>query len=229
MDEARWQSLIEALRDIDDVDRAVDACLALAEEADEEDLPRLYDLIDSDDFFIRECAADPLARLAGPEALPYLLDAQIRGWQEGHDNDGIHTILLGFIQTYPAESETMLRDFFDSQKPDERRAAACGWDWLEKHVSPEPLLAALNDPSPHVRATAAGSLGSFDGHPEVIEALIPKLQDPDRQVRVSTASALGYLKNPQAIPALKNALKDPSMRVRSFAEEALKKLTAAQD
>ncbi len=230
MDDTRWKSLIEAMQDVDDVDRAVEASLALAKEADQEDLPRLVDLIDSDDFFIRECAADPLARLARAKALPYLLDAQIRGWQEGHDNDGIHTILLDFIQTHPAESENILSNYFDSQLSGERRAAAWGWGCLAEWVSPAPLLAALNDPSPHVRSTAAGSLGSFEGHPEVVKALIPGLQDPNAQVRVSTAAALGALGDPGAIPALKTALlEETSMRVRSFILIALNKLAGDQE
>ncbi len=221
----RWQELLHALQQVDDVDRAVDACLALAEEAGQEDLDRLFSLLDSEDFFLRECAAAPIARLVGAQALLDLLKAFTRGRAEGHDNDGLSSILIGIFVDQPLRSRDILSDLFSSADPRDRQNAAWGWGFLEETVGAEPLLAALGDAVPGVRTAAAGSLGSFQGQTRVVEALMGCLEDAAGAVRAAAASALGWLGDPRAIPALQSALKDPEDRVQDRARCALDRIT----
>jgi len=89
-----------------------------------------------------------------------------------------------------------------------------------------PLVEALRDPSAEVRAEAAFGLMGFYS-PSAREA-VPALsaafaQDPDRQVRINAARALGLM-GPVArdvVPALRAGLRDPDTGVRDAAAEAL--------
>lgn len=56
------------------------------------------------------------------------------------------------------------------------------------------------------------------------EFLTKGLRDPDEVVRIEAARALGRVKNPDAIPALQPALRDPSWRVREQAMESVRQL-----
>src|SRR5690242_16926551 len=58
----------------------------------------LYKLLKSDSFFVREVAADPLARLEGAAALPTLFDALEMGEEQGHDNDGLVNTIIGTLE-----------------------------------------------------------------------------------------------------------------------------------
>lgn len=86
----------EITADLDARDTAV--CVAAAarlhREAEQSDISRLLGLLESNDFFVREAAAWPLAELAGPQVLRELLMAYQRGFDEGHDNDGFTAALL---------------------------------------------------------------------------------------------------------------------------------------
>lgn len=88
-----WNEIVSGLSN-PDVPTCVAAASKLYADATPEDIPRLLSLLDSDDFFVREAAAGPLAALAGPAAQPQLLKAYQRGFDEGHDNDGFSAALL---------------------------------------------------------------------------------------------------------------------------------------
>jgi HEAT repeat protein len=224
MKKERWQALITALSNPDEVEKAVQACLALAEEADPEDIPRLYQLLESDDSFFRECAADPLARLAGIQALPALMNALTKGREEGHDNDGLCTIVGDLLQRHPKKAFPLLSEMLQSSQAAERENAAWGWGYIAANAPAAPLISALRDSSPHVRANAAGSLASYPEHPRGIPALLTLLNDPNPQVRISCIAALRYVGGKEVIPALEEKLADPSDRVRRFAQTALEKI-----
>jgi HEAT repeat protein len=80
-----WNEIVSGLSN-PDVPTCADAASKLYASATPQDIPRLLSLLDSDDFFVREAAAGPLAALAGPAVLPQLLKAYQRGFDEGHDN-----------------------------------------------------------------------------------------------------------------------------------------------
>lgn len=222
-----WEQILADLRGAeDDVDRAVAACTALDVVADESRLSELRRLLtDGDDFFVREAAAVPVARLEGIRALPALLHAQQRGREEGHDNDGLNTVIVGVVESEPSEAASILLGMLAEPSEDSRCSAAWLLGFLVGFVSPGPLLDALGDPSPNVRSDAAGSLSGFGRTASVVDALIHALStDVDDQVRVSAASALGYLGDKRALPALQLALGDPADRVRSFASDAISRI-----
>jgi HEAT repeat protein len=106
----------------------------------------------------------------------------------------------------------------------ESRMTAC---WLLGRWSDEaalgPLVAALHDPDPRIRAEAAKSLGTLD-NPRAVPDLIAVLQaDADADARLSAAYALGPLGDRRAVGPLLAKLADTGeeSRVRGFVAEAL--------
>jgi HEAT repeat protein len=59
---------------------------------------RAWQELNDKDFFIREAAAWPLAGLAGVSALPQLLVALQRTFDDGHDGDGFQTALIELVE-----------------------------------------------------------------------------------------------------------------------------------
>jgi HEAT repeat protein len=130
MDQRQWQSLIEALRDVDNIDSAVAAAAQMQARASTEDVPRLVDLLADESFFVREAAAWPLSDLGRVDLLPQLLAAYNRGLAEGHDNDGFSAALIDLVQSKPAESQAQLSSLTSSADPELRKSAA----WLLEFV-----------------------------------------------------------------------------------------------
>jgi HEAT repeat protein len=94
----------------------------------------------------------------------------------------------------------------------------------------DPLVSMLADESPAVRARAVWSIerAITDGDlprpaagPEVTEALVGLLVDPDAEVRAGAATALGELEGPAVGEGLVVALSDCEAGVRSAAAAAL--------
>jgi HEAT repeat protein len=223
MTTSEWERILADLRAEDDVDRIVRAAEQLDALADQSHISDLHRLIQDDDWFIRETAAAPLARLEGARALPLLFHALTRGQQQGHDNDGLSTTIVSVLEEHRQACAPLLLSMLADPDPAKRAHAAWGLGWQPPEVACVPLLTALRDPDANVRGAAAGSLGSckVDG---ITDALLPLLYDSDEQVRVDVAAALGYRGDTRAIPALQIALHDPSERVRSFAKYALERL-----
>ncbi|HTC88587.1 MAG TPA: hypothetical protein VK686_09840 [Bryobacteraceae bacterium] len=117
MSDEDWRDLINALRDSDDGACLAAAAARLHKTATAEDLQRLLDLLKDDDFFVREAAAWPVSELAGPSALRELLLAYQRGIDEGHDNDGFATALIGVVEKDKSTSRQMLRALADDTNP----------------------------------------------------------------------------------------------------------------
>src|SRR5437879_8945327 len=97
LSDTEWNSLLAILRG--DLELEEEDVLAAAERltatADPSRIPDLYVFLrEKGNFWLRELAAEPLARLEGIRALPALFKAQQLGRQERHDNDGLDTILV---------------------------------------------------------------------------------------------------------------------------------------
>jgi HEAT repeat protein len=97
------------------------------------------------------------------------------------------------------------------------------------------LIAALNDPDPLNRASAAAKLGdrgAAKATPAVVQALADAVADADDKyldTRINAAEALGKF-GPvaqAAVPALKKAGASQNQYVRAAATEALKKVENA--
>jgi hypothetical protein len=110
MDEARWHELEAAVRQVDDVERYVEAARQLEDESTIEDVPRLRGLLEDPSFAVREAAAFPLAYLLGPACLRDLLVAQIKGEREGHDNDTLNAAIGEVLSLDESGSSAVLSE-----------------------------------------------------------------------------------------------------------------------
>jgi MFS family permease len=73
-------------------------------------------------------------------------------------------------------------------------------------LSSNELIEALEDPSFTVRQEAIHSIGRMPAENELVDALIRVLEDPESELNISAARALGRIGSPRAIPALRRTL-----------------------
>ena len=85
------------------------------------------------------------------------------------------------------------------------------------------LLEGLNDPSYQVREAAAHGLASRR-QPEVVEALLARLEQDDTLIRPSVIWALGELQAAGAVEMLEGLLAAPDRHARAQAALALGKI-----
>jgi HEAT repeat protein len=227
MPKTNWSQLIEDLRG-EDIDRLVNAYQKIDEVADKSHVPELYSLLNDENFVIREAAASPLARLEGAKVLPHLFQAYTRGFQDGHDNDGLSATITDLLEEKAEESAPLLLEMLQSSDSETRANAAWALGFTASQIKPNVLLDLLEtENNPEVRLAVIGSLSSFTGSSEVAEKLISLLSNTDEQVRINVISSLGYLGNKMAIAPLKELLNETTnSRIREFIEYALKNLGA---
>lgn len=145
---------------------------------------------------------------------------------------GSEAVLLhARISKFPQSSQTSLaplqreiekqRARLSSADTEERRDAVMRLGAMARSDSSRVAVAALNDSSVIVRATAARAVLSLPA-PEAAAALLPLLQDKDEFVRRETAYALGETRSRTAVEALATALaRDKEAGVRGAAAVAL--------
>ncbi|MDX1418246.1 MAG: MFS transporter, partial [Candidatus Promineifilaceae bacterium] len=68
------------------------------------------------------------------------------------------------------------------------------------------LIEALGDPSFSVRQEAIHSIGRMPAEDELVDALLGVLEDPESELNISAARALGRIGSPRAIPTLRRTL-----------------------
>ena len=227
MSPLNWAQLIRDLRNEDKVDLAIRASETISAIADESHIPDLYVLLDDESFFVREAAADPLARLEGVKVLPALFRALTRGVQDGHDNDGLSFTISELLDMNRAAAAPVLLSMLEAADDPETRAhSAWALGFVRPEITAEPLLTLLSDPVAAVRAATAGSLSSFKNDQQVGDALIQALADSNEHVRISAAAALGYLGDKRAIQPLRDLLKVSGGNTREIVQYALKLLGA---
>jgi len=117
MSDEEWEELTHTLRDSDDAASLAAAAARLHTKATAQDLPRLMSLLRDDDFFVREAAAWPISELAGPSAIRELLAAYQRGIDDGQDNDGFATALIGLVEKNKSASKRVLQALADETNP----------------------------------------------------------------------------------------------------------------
>jgi HEAT repeat protein len=226
---ANWERIVADMHNVDDIDCAGAACRALDAASDETRLPQLHQLLTGGKyFFVREAAAFPIARLEGLRALPQLLYALELGEEEGHDNDGLQTVVTGLVKSDPMQAAPRLRRMLRGRSERQRAQAAWLWGYAAKALTPEPLFPLLTDPSPRLRLAAVGSLGSFKGRDDVFGKLVRALDDPDIRVKCSAISALGYYRDPRALAPLRAMLVGAHATVQSSVRFALRALGKVQ-
>jgi hypothetical protein len=127
---AEWNRTLADLRSLDR-ERSVKAIRRLNESADKSDLPRLRRLVvEGEDFYVREAAARPLARLDGARALPLLFEALNKGRRENHDNDGLDDTIVGLLQSFPRKVAPLLFRMSASTRDEDRANAAWALEFL---------------------------------------------------------------------------------------------------
>lgn len=227
MKKQKWSQLIEDLQS-PNTNRAVRACEMIAQLADESNIPELYSLLNDESFFVREAAAFPLVRLEGARALTALFQAYTRGFQEGHDNDGLSMTIIELLEAKPEEVAPLLLDMLKSTDHETRANAAWALGFTASQITPDVLLKQLETESvQEVRRAIIGSLGSFHESSEVIRKLIEQLNDSNEQIKIEAILALGSMGNKVAVAPLKEVLeKSNNGRVQEFAKYALKRLSS---
>jgi len=137
----------------------------------------------------------------------------------------------GFVRATAARCLGELREASAAAPLGERLASDP--DWHVRRLAAEALAAiggaeavaalvlALEDPVRSVRLAAVAGAGELD--PEAAFDVLARivLDDPDWEVRVQAARAIGRSKRPEALPTLEAAQKDPNEFVRAAASAAL--------
>lgn len=103
---------IRFLETSDDVDACQEAFGKLNDSVTEKDLPLLLAALESktSNFAVRESLAEPIIRLAGARALPELMVALRRNFEEGWDNDLFQTLLMDLAESDPQGLKAKLEE-----------------------------------------------------------------------------------------------------------------------
>lgn len=98
---------------------------------------------------------------------------------------------------------------------------------LEDPRALDPLVAAMDDPNPLVRAEIASALGRFRREDAALAPLLRMLGDSDPLVREMTVGALERLGHREALTALRRAVEsEPADYIRSAINKAIETLEA---
>ena len=205
---------------------------------------------------IQRAAAARLARIAGPDDVPFFLDLlerhtdsevfkaalfflgnRMRAEQAleklfsmlTHPNDEVReAALAACIALQSPEAAQHFKTLFQAEDPQLRAMAvyALGRQSIADNL-PE-LRLALEDETPQVRKIAVETFGaSGELGKNYLAILLPRLHDENRDVRLTMVSLLGRSNAPEALPHLLSALDDQDDWVRIRAVEGLGHLKAS--
>ena len=107
MNSALWKEIIASVQPTDG-SLPTPAEDRLRDEATIEDIPKLLEVLRSDNAHLREVAVMPLIELAGPRVLPELFEALQRGLDEGRSESRFFGALLHLPELFPAETRSVL-------------------------------------------------------------------------------------------------------------------------
>lgn len=166
---------------------------------DEDRIRRLTPLLEDGDPSVRAAAAESLARAPAGRGLPLLQEHLSRG--------GVAPEVLRAMGGLGSEACAALTPLLADADPGVRAAAA---DALARCAGPEladrlsRMLAAETEPT--VRAALLRAYGHAAGA-AAVERLSAALSDPDADVRLAAIEALGATGAPDALDALRSALR----------------------
>jgi HEAT repeat protein len=171
---------------------------------------------------VRRSAAEALGQIATlDQALDPLAD------QQDEESKAVRWAVDNALErmTPNGAAEDFL-PLLEDDDPHERMSGVVALKWVAP-TDPETTIFLLErltkDEHWRVRTSAANSLGRIGGDdPEVIEALVDRLDDGHEEVRVSAAEALGHIgtPDPAVLEALVGKLEDRVPRVRAAAARA---------
>ncbi|WP_376792449.1 HEAT repeat domain-containing protein [Thermoflexus sp.] len=169
------------------------------------------------------------AQMAALRADPEGLHALARALLQDSDPDLRAWACRILVEIPDATSIPELLDALEDPDPAVRAAAAWAFGVRPWKEGADLAISALQrhlEDAPWVAWVAAEALARYGE--AALEVLKESLRHPHPQVRVLAARALARIASPQSIPALMAALEDPSLLVRHFAEEGLKRLWEGQ-
>jgi len=172
-----------------------------------------------EDEDVRGAALRALGRIRDPAAIPELIGAL--GMPEAALPQRIAEILVRFGD---AAVEPLCAEVRNPDSETRRMWAAEILGWLGNREAAIPLIDALGDVNPEVRAKAAGALGKLLEARAIDQLLEMLLSDPIPFVRTRVAQALGAIGHPRVVDHLVQVLKDPEWWVRIRAIEALEQI-----
>jgi HEAT repeat protein len=213
-------------------------------------VPKLLDLLESQDPGIREIAVLALGRFNTKEYIPQLVQAlndptiRVRkavvrslgeiGYQE------IIPYLLKMLDRRGEEYDERMfstaafalakLDFeqaFSHPDAEVRKAAIYLLEKQNPEIALPRLKAALKDTSFYVRGQAIGMIGQLKAK-ELIEEVFQALDDPDTIVQFQAASTLGQICSAEIIPKLIKKLKTTESKTRRAVVDTMRNLDSEQ-
>jgi HEAT repeat protein len=153
--------------------------------------------VKDEDSDVRGAALRALGRIRDPAAIPELIEAL--GTPEASLPQRIAEILVRFGN---ATVDSLCRELRNRESEVRRMWAAEILGWLGNAEAGVPLIDALGDVNPEVRAKSAGALGKLSESRAIDRLLEMLLSDPIPFVRTRVAQALGAIGNPRVIDHL---------------------------
>lgn len=233
------QALLKALQD-DNADTCAVAIRSLGRYGDVSIAPRLVELLNHEDRYVREHAALELGKLAKIEkgrelVLPIAIDPLINIRRNDPIRDVREAVqkVLETISCLQDECQEVWKAKLALKAGESVRVKQLVKDQYNQELQLEEVVEQLMDlladksQNPDERAAAALALGQIGpiAANRAIGSLIEALNDHDRFVREDAAKALGQLHAQEAIEALNIANReDVISNVRTAAEDALYKI-----
>jgi HEAT repeat protein len=198
---------------------------------------------------VRFAAMRALGAIREPRAVAALTE-QFAFYRKG---EGAWSALDGLAQIAAPASVPLFKERLGDKDPYVRRAAIEGLgragdtasiDALERTLNTDdsvmvrmamafalqklgrPYTARIADLMTTEKATAQGQEYLVELGAPAAPTLIPRLQEPDRDLRAAVADVLGVIGDASSIPALTEAAKDPNPGVASAAKRALARIKA---
>jgi HEAT repeat protein len=212
-----FSSVLAMLHDRD-IDVRREAVRALGRIRDSRAIPSLIELLKTD-AFIRETAKESLCKIGEPSVDPLIALLEEKDLPPLAREEAVE--VLGELRD-PRAILPLIHCLDSKDRWEQRKSleALCAIG----RCAANNLIAALGDPKPLIRQSAAEILGKLKAV-EALPALTEALGDSDPGVRQQAAWALGELGDRSVVQTLENlALTDPILAVRQSASEALQKI-----
>ncbi|MFP4392342.1 MAG: HEAT repeat domain-containing protein [Desulfohalobiaceae bacterium] len=177
-------------------------------------IPRLAELLCSDNVGVQEAAELTLRKLGGEETVQALIPLL------SSDQASVRNAALDVLRDIGAQDLDSLVDLLQDEDQDIRMFAADILGYSASVMAVRPLCEALlKDPDTNVRYQAAVSLGIL-GQPEASKCLCKALQDQE-WIQFAVVEALKYIKDESCLQALIETMGQGSELVDSAIVEAL--------
>jgi len=208
-----------------DRNERISGIYALQAEPTLENQQKIRDLLNDPNRDVRATAVNALVSIGVDDAAELARAALA-------DDDGFVRAtaakLLGDLGD-PANADRLVVRLSEDADPIVRRRAAEALSRIGGETAVAGLAVALSDPIEDVRLAATRGLRELDpgyAKPELARLL---LEDPNYEIRVQSARALGLTGDPEMLPLLEAALEDPNEFVRASAANALRTHKAVRE